>query len=106
MRGASMEPTLSAGDRLLLSYRRTPAAGSLVVARFPDGVVVVKRADAPRETASGAAGWWLLSDNPDAAGAVDSRARGAIAAGDVLAVVVARLWPRPRRFARGPHRPL
>lgn len=93
-----MEPTLRAGDRLLVSYRRTPAAGSLVVARFPDGVVVVKRAVEERPTPSGGPGWWLLSDNPDAPGAMDSRARGVIADGEVLAVVRARVWPRPRSF--------
>lgn len=92
-----MEPTLRAGDRLLVSYRRTPAAGSLVVARFPDGSAVVKRAADPRTTRTGGPGWWLLSDNP--AEGVDSRHRGVIAADDVLAVVLARLWPRPQWLA-------
>lgn len=84
-----MEPTLYAGDRLLISHRRPPGAGRLVVARFPDGTVVIKRAVERR-----AEGWWLLSDNP--AAGVDSRHRGAVADSDVLAVVLARLWPRPR----------
>lgn len=84
-----MRPTLEAGDRLLVSYRRVPRPGALVVARFPDGAVVVKRATERRRD-----GWWLLSDNPGAG--VDSRHRGAIADHDVLAVVLARIWPRPR----------
>ena len=94
-----MEPTLRAGDRLLVSYRRTPVEGCLVVARFPDGAVVVKRAVERRTTRSGGPGWWLLSDNPDAG--VDSRHRGTIAEDDVRAVVVARLWPRPAVLADG-----
>lgn len=94
--GRSMEPTLSPGDRLWVSYRRTPQTGDLVVARFADGTVAVKRAVERRTTRSGAPGWWLLSDNPD--DGVDSRHRGAVAEGDVIAVTVARVWPRPRRL--------
>lgn len=90
VRGESMEPTLSAGDRLLVSYRRLPAPGDVVVARFPDGTLTVKRAVERRTT-----GWWLLSDN--AAAGVDSRHRGPVADADVLAVVLARAWPRPAR---------
>ncbi len=89
--GASMEPTLSQGDRLLVGHRRRPRVGSVVVARFPDGTLAVKRAVERRTT-----GWWLLSDDP--AVGVDSRHRGAVADADVLGVVVARAWPRPRRL--------
>ncbi len=39
-----MLPTLRPGDRLLVSYRRRPGPGDLVVARFVDGTVAVKRA--------------------------------------------------------------
>ncbi|MFE6649721.1 S24/S26 family peptidase [Nocardioides sp. NPDC057772] len=94
--GASMEPTLLAGDRLLVSYGRTPVPGRVVVARLADGAVVVKRAVERRTTASGRSGWWLLSDNPGAPGVLDSRHRGPVADADVLGVVVGRLWPRPR----------
>lgn len=94
--GASMEPTLRAGDRLWVSYRRTPEPGRIVVARLADGAVVVKRAVERRTTVSGRSGWWLLSDNPGAPGVIDSRHRGPVADEDVLAVVVARVWPRPR----------
>ena len=91
-----MEPTLRPGDRLLVSYRRTPREGSVVVARFVDGTVGVKRAAQRRTTRTGAPGWWLLSDN--AAEGVDSRHRGVVADQDVIAVTVARIWPRPRRL--------
>jgi phage repressor protein C with HTH and peptisase S24 domain len=91
-----MTPTLRPGDRLLVSYRRTPGEGDVVVARLADGTIAVKRATERRTTASGAAGWWLLSDNP--VEGVDSRHRGPVPDGDVIAVTVARVWPRPRRL--------
>jgi phage repressor protein C with HTH and peptisase S24 domain len=85
-----MLPALRAGDRLLVGYRRAPREGDVVVARFADGTVAVKRAAERRDR-----GWWLLSDNP--AEGVDSRHRGPVADDDVLGVVLARVWPRPRR---------
>jgi type IV secretory pathway protease TraF len=93
-----MRPTLVPGDRLLVRYAAPVTAGRLVLARFPDGTLAVKRAAERRETRSSGPGWWLLSDDPDAG--VDSRQRGAIPEDDVVAVVVARLWPRPRRGSR------
>lgn len=91
-----MRPTLAPGDRLLVSYRRSPRPGEVVVARLADGTVAIKRAAQRRTTASGVAGWWLLSDDPDRG--VDSRHRGPVAESDVLGVALARLWPRPRRL--------
>jgi phage repressor protein C with HTH and peptisase S24 domain len=91
-----MTPALAPGDRLLVGYRRRPVPGDVVLARFPDGTLVVKRVDAARPTASGAPGWWLVSDNPDEG--VDSRHRGALPDDDVLGVVLARVWPRPGRI--------
>ena len=88
-----MRPALEPGDRLLVRYAAPVTAGRLVLARFPGGTLVVKRAVEARPTRTGDPGWWLLSDNPDEG--VDSRHRGAIPATDVVAVVVARLWPRP-----------
>ena len=88
-----MEPTLRPGDRLLVRYDATVREGVLVLARFADGTLAVKRATERRTTRTGAAGWWLLSDNP--AEGVDSRHRGVVAAEDVVAVVLLRLWPRP-----------
>jgi phage repressor protein C with HTH and peptisase S24 domain len=90
-----MLPTLRPGDRLLVRYAAPVTPGRLVLARLADGSLVVKRAAEARKTRTGAAGWWLLSDNPREG--VDSRHRGVVAARDVLAVVVARLWPRPTR---------
>ena len=90
----SMLPTLRPGDRLLLSYRRSPRAGAIVVARLPGGLLATKRAVERRTTELGEPGWWLLSDN--AAEGSDSRQVGAVADVDVLAVVVMRIWP-PRR---------
>ena len=96
VRGESMLPTLRPGDRLLVSYRRAPAVGGLLVARFSDGTVAIKRAADRRSTRTGEPGWWLLSDNPERG--VDSRHRGVVAAADVIAVPLARVWPRPRRL--------
>ena len=93
-----MRPTLQPGDRLLVRYAAPVAVGRLVLARFPDGTLAVKRAVERRETRSGEPGWWLLSDNPDEG--VDSRHRGVIPESDVVAVVVGRIWPHPRS-ARG-----
>jgi hypothetical protein len=88
-----MRPTLEPGDRLLVRYGAPVTAGRLVLARFADGTLAVKRAVEARRTRADEPGWWLLSDNPDEG--VDSRHRGVVADADVVAVVVARLWPRP-----------
>lgn len=89
VRGDSMRPTLAPGDRLLVSWGARVRAGRIVVARFADGTVVVKRAAERR-----GGGWWLRGDNPDAG--IDSRHRGVVPDEDVWAVARARLWPRPR----------
>lgn len=91
VKGSSMAPTLRAGDRLLIRYGARVRPGRVVIARFPDGAVVVKRATELRD-----GGWWLLGDA--ASVGVDSRHRGAIPTRDVLAVAVARVWPQPRRL--------
>ncbi len=84
-----MLPALRPGDRLLLQYGGAPAEGRVVVARFADGTVAVKRVGERRDQ-----GWWLLSDNP--AEGVDSRHRGAVPDADVVGVVHGRVWPWPR----------
>ena len=94
VRGDSMLPTLRGGDRLLVRYGARVRPGDLVVARFADGTLAVKRAQDQRPTASGGDGWWLVSDNPDQG--VDSRHRGPVPDDRVLAVVRLRMWPCPR----------
>jgi phage repressor protein C with HTH and peptisase S24 domain len=89
-----MLPTLRPGDRLLVSYRRRPRPGDVVVARFADGTVAVKRAAERRTT-----GWWLLSDN--AVAGTDSRHRGPVADAAVWGTAVGRVWPRPRLLRAG-----
>ncbi len=86
-----MRPTLRAGDRLLVRYDVAPRPGRVVVARFADGTVVVKRAVERRGD-----GWWLLGDAAPVG--VDSRHRGPVRDEGVLGVVLARLWPWPRRL--------
>jgi phage repressor protein C with HTH and peptisase S24 domain len=86
-----MAPTLRAGDALLVRRGgRAVRAGDIVVARFrarPD-LLVVKRAVRATD-----GGWEVRGDN--ALVADDSRAYGVA---EVLGRVVARYWPRPRRF--------
>ena len=89
-----MLPTLREGDLLLVRYGARVRSGALVVARFPDGTLSVKRAQEQRRTSSGGRGWWLVSDNPDVG--VDSRHRGPVAEDRVLGVVRLRVWPSPR----------
>ena len=101
VRGRSMEPGLREGDRLLVLYARTPRAGQVVVARFADGTLAVKRAAERRTTRTGEPGWWLLSDNPGEG--VDSRHRGVVADGEVLGV--ARLRVRRCRIRHIPSPP-
>jgi len=92
-----MRPALRPGDRLLVDYCRPPVPGDLVVAHAPGRPLSVKRAGERRTTELGEPGWWLLSDNP--AAGTDSRTFGPVADGDVLAVVVRRIWPLTRRRA-------
>jgi signal peptidase I len=94
VRGRSMQPTYLDGDRLLLVHGARPRVGRPAVVRLPDGVVAVKRV-VRREPG----GWWVERDNP--AEGVDSWRVGAIADGDVLAVVVGRVWPIRRRRVHG-----
>lgn len=79
-----MEPGLREGDRLLVRWGRPPQVGDVVLARFADGTLAVKRAAERRTTRTGEAGWWLLSDNAEEG--IDSRHRGPVPATDVLAV--------------------
>ncbi len=91
-----MRPTLLPGDRLLVRYGVPVRPGDLVLARFPDGVLSVKRVAERRLLRDGSDGWWLLSDNPLVG--IDSRHRGPVSARAVAGVVLLRAWPRPRRL--------
>ena len=95
VRGASMEPTLHDGDLLLVRAQRVPDIGSLVVVRLQGrpGLSV------KRLVGRDAAGWWVERDNPREG--VDSWVVGSIVSTDLLARVVARLWP-PRRIGTPP----
>jgi len=96
VRGRSMLPTLQDGDRLLVRAGGSPPRpGRLVVVRLPgDRPEAVKRLT--RIEPDG--GWWVERDNP--AEGVDSWLVGAIPAGDLVGVVVGRLWPRPGPLRR------
>ena len=95
-----MEPALRPGDWLLVQRGLWPGRpprirpGRLVIARHPGrpDLLLVKRA-ARQESR----GWWLESDNPGA-GAVDSRAFGAVPPDLIEGRVLARYW-RPRAHA-------
>ena len=89
-----MLPTLREGDLLLVRHGARIRPGALVVARFPDGTLTVKRAADERRTRTGEAAWWLVSDNPGEG--VDSRHRGPVAEEQVVGVVRLRVWPSPR----------
>jgi signal peptidase I len=84
--GRSMEPTLRAGDRLLVDYRRQPRPGSVCLVRLPERPLSVKRL--ARRVGSG---WWIESDNATAG--VSSAVVGPLSEADVVAVVRVRVWP-------------
>jgi hypothetical protein len=88
-----MEPTLHDGDHLLVLWGGTPRPGRLLVVQWSGRPLSVKRARLLAED-----GWWVERDNP--AEGVDSWQVGAVASGDVLAVVLLRLWPLRRRSGR------
>jgi phage repressor protein C with HTH and peptisase S24 domain len=88
--GASMEPTLHDGDRLLVRYGARARIGGLAIVRLPGRPVAVKRVTRWVDD-----GWWVERDNPDEG--VDSWLVGAIAPDDLLARVVAKVWPLPPR---------
>jgi phage repressor protein C with HTH and peptisase S24 domain len=87
--GRSMLPTLAAGDLLLVRWGARVEPGRCVVVLLPGRPLSVKRA-----TRREPGGWWVERDSPSEG--VDSWSLGAVPERDVLAVVVARLWPRPR----------
>ena len=101
-----MEPTLREGDLLLALWGARVRSGDVAVVRLPDDAqgrprpLSVKRVTGtdPDDPAR----WWLDSDNPREG--VTSFDLGSIADEDVVAVVRARLRPRPR-WVGGRHTP-
>lgn len=89
-----MSPVLGDGDLVLLGRRVRPRPGAVVLVRWAQrpGQLSVKRI-----VGRHGPGWWVLGDNP--AGSTDSRQLGTA---EVVAVVLARLWPAPRRMRRRP----
>ncbi|MCU4187060.1 nickel-type superoxide dismutase maturation protease [Acidiferrimicrobium sp. IK] len=102
VRGASMEPTLAPGDRLLVLAGVAPRTGAVVALhdpRRPEGELLVKRV-----AALGPAGLDVRGDNP--ARSTDSRTFGPVPAALIEGTVVWRYGPPERagRIARGPSR--
>lgn len=92
VRGPSMSPALHDGDVVLVRFGAAARPGDPVLVRWaarPDQLSVkraVRRVDD---------GWWVRGDNPF--GSTDSDVLGPA---QVVAVVRARLWPRPGRVTR------
>ena len=90
VRGPSMAPTLKDGDVVLARTGKAPRTGDVVVVTWvtrPGQLSVKRAAEKQRD------GWHVEGDNQLAT--TDSRELGPA---DVHGVVVARLWPQPRRF--------
>lgn len=90
VRGRSMEPTLHAGDRLLVLWGGRMRPGRLAIVQLPPGPdgprpLAVKRAT--RRERDGR--WWVERDNP--VEGVDSWLVGPIPARDLRARVLFRL---------------
>lgn len=85
--GASMEPTLRDGDRILIRPTAAVRCGDVVVAELPGG----RGPGVKRVCGAVAGGWWLLGDNPGAS--TDSRHFGAVPAETVLGRMVWRYRP-------------
>lgn len=88
-----MLPTLSPGDTLLVRRGRDRAgAARLALVDLGGGrPMAVKRLVDRQDD-----GWWVERDNP--AEGVDSWLVGTLPDDAVRGVVLARVWPRPRRL--------
>lgn len=94
VRGASMEPSLHEGDRLLVHWgRRLARPGAVAIVRLPDRPLSIKRLAFRQQ-----AGWWVERDNPTVG--VDSWQVGAVPDHDLIGVALLRLAPSPGRIAR------
>lgn len=107
VRGRSMEPTLHAGDRLVVLRGVPPRIGGLAVVRLPPDVSGVARPLAvkrvTRRDPADPSLYWVEADNQSAAGVVDSWTLGAgLPRSDVRALVLFRLPGRPITGVPGP----
>lgn len=86
-----MAPTLKDGDVLLVSFRKEPKPGAIVLVKWRDRPrqLSVKRAVERRGEQ-----WFVVGDNQFAS--TDSTELGPA---DVLGVATWRLWPRPGRLS-------
>lgn len=87
-----MSPTLSAGDTVLISGWARPRPGAIALVRWAQRPAQLS---VKRIVGRHGDGWWVLGDNP--AGSTDSRQLGTA---QLVAVVLARLWPAPRLLLR------
>ena len=91
VRGPSMAPTLKDGDVVLARRTDAPQPGDVVVVTW---VTRPHQLSVKRVTEQNHSGWHVEGDNPGAS--TDSRDLGPA---QVHGVVVARLWPHPRRLS-------
>ena len=93
--GSSMEPTLRAGDRVLVDRwtlrHRAARAGDVVLLEGPGGVSIVKRISERPGGPADSEQVWVVGDN--AAVSVDSRQFGALPADRLRGRVVWCYWP-------------
>jgi signal peptidase I len=98
VQGASMEPALKPGDRLLCSRGRTPSKGTIVIRasrfiRSPPYYQIKRVLALEGEVRDGkilSPGYcWIEGDNKDASG--DSRHFGPVHGTELIAVAIARL---------------
>jgi phage repressor protein C with HTH and peptisase S24 domain len=97
--GPSMVPALRHGDRLLVwlrASRRTPSVGRLVgrpvLVDLPDGPLSVKRLVAVEADGS------LRVEGDNEFASTDSRTLGPLPSTALRGIVLARVWPHPRRL--------
>ena len=87
--GPSMSPAVRDGDVVLVRLGAAARPGDAVLVRWASRPAQLSVKRAVRRTDDG---WWVRGDNPF--GSTDSDALGPA---QVVAVVRARLWPRPGR---------